>query len=54
MPSVVAEILSQKKADVKIIPGYDKWYGVTYKADKDNVVRAFKKFREDGLYPDNF
>ncbi len=54
MPSVVAELLSEKKADVKIIPGYDKWYGVTYKADKENVVRAFKKFREDGLYPDNF
>lgn len=54
MPSVVADLLSENKADVKIIPGYDKWYGVTYKADKENVVRAFKRFMEDGLYPENF
>ena len=54
MPSVVAELLSENKADVKIIPGYDKWYGVTYKADKENVVRAFEDFKAKGLYPENF
>ena len=54
MPSVVAELLSENKADVKIIPGYDKWYGVTYKADKENVVRAFEEFKAKGFYPENF
>ena len=54
MPSVVAELLSEGKADVKIIPGTDKWYGVTYKEDKETVVNAFKKFAEDGLYPEKF
>ncbi|MBE6537313.1 MAG: nucleotidyltransferase [Ruminococcaceae bacterium] len=54
MPSVVGELLSQGKADVKMIEGVDKWYGVTYKEDKAEVVRAFKKFFEDGIYPKNF
>lgn len=54
MPTVVADLLAESKADVRIIPSYDKWYGVTYKEDKEDVVRAFKKFREDGLYPENF
>ena len=54
MPGVVAELLSEGKADVKIITGVDKWYGVTYKEDKEAVVSAFKKFAEDGLYPENF
>lgn len=54
MPSVVAELISEGKADVKIIPGVDKWYGVTYKEDKAEVVRAFREFAEAGIYPKNF
>lgn len=54
MPSVVAELLSEDKADVKIIPGADKWYGVTYKEDKADLVRAFRNFRECGVYPEEF
>lgn len=54
MPSVVAELLSEGKADVKIIEGVDKWYGVTYKEDKAEVVKAFKKFLDDGVYPKEF
>ena len=54
MPTVVAELLSEGKADVKIIPGTDKWYGVTYKEDKETVVSAFKKFADEGFYPENF
>ena len=28
----------------------DKWYGVTYKEDKDSVVESFKKLIEEGVY----
>ena len=54
MPTVVAELLAENKADVKIIEGVDKWYGVTYKEDKEEVVRAFREFSEQGIYPKNF
>ena len=54
MPTVVAELLAENKADVKIIEGVDKWYGVTYKEDKEKVVRAFREFTEKGIYPKNF
>ena len=54
MPTVVAELLAENKADVKIIEGVDKWYGVTYKEDKEEVVRAFREFTEQGIYPKNF
>ena len=54
MPSVVADLLAEGKADVKMIPGSDKWYGVTYKEDKNEVVRAFREFQNQGLYPKNF
>lgn len=54
MPGVVAELLAEGKVDVKIIEGSDKWYGVTYKEDKEEVVRAFKEFQTQGIYPENF
>lgn len=54
MPSVVADLLAEGKADVKMIPGSDKWYGVTYKEDKDEVVRAFREFQDAGVYPKDF
>ena len=29
----------------------DKWYGVTYAADKPVVVNALKAMSQEGLYP---
>ena len=28
----------------------DKWFGVTYKEDKEAVVQSFKKLIKDGVY----
>lgn len=54
MPTVVAEMIAESKADVKVIPNIDKWYGVTYKEDKPKVVEAFKQLKKQGKYPENF
>lgn len=52
LPSVVEELISEKKATVKVMTTPDKWYGVTYKEDKPNVVAALKRLREEGKYPE--
>lgn len=31
----------------------DKWFGVTYKEDKDYVVKSFARLIEDGVYQKN-
>ena len=54
LPSVVSELISEGKADVKVIDNTDKWYGVTYKEDKGAVVEAFKRLKEQGVYPEKF
>ena len=54
LPSVVSELISEARADVKVIESPDKWYGVTYKEDKANVVRAFGEMIKEGMYPENF
>ena len=52
LPRTVSELLSEKKATVKVLESADKWYGVTYAADKPQVVAALKAMAEDGKYPD--
>ena len=52
LPSTVSELLAEDKAVVKVLHSPDKWYGVTYAADKPVVVAALKKMTEAGLYPD--
>lgn len=52
LPSVVTQLLEEKKARVKVLRSGDKWYGVTYKEDKPVVVAAIAEKTAAGLYPD--
>ena len=52
LPFAVEELLKEGKADVKVLSSPDKWYGVTYAADKPLVVAALKEKTAEGLYPD--
>jgi NDP-sugar pyrophosphorylase family protein len=51
LPFVVDELLTEKKATVKVLKSMDKWYGVTYKEDKPMVVEALQKLKDEGKYP---
>ncbi len=51
LPSTVAQLLDENKATVKVLHSADKWYGVTYAADKPVVVEALKDMTAQGLYP---
>ena len=53
LPSVVSQLLEEKRARVRLLSSHDKWYGVTYKEDKPVVVAALASMREQGLYPKN-
>ena len=52
LPSPVAQLIGEKKASVKVLTSPDKWYGVTYAADKPVVMAALKGMTEEGKYPD--
>ena len=54
LPNVASELVVEGKADVNMIENTDKWYGVTYKEDKPEVVAAFKRLIAEGVYPENF
>ena len=52
LPLAVEWLLQEGKADVKVLTSADKWFGVTYAADKPVVVAALKDKAEKGEYPD--
>ena len=52
LPRTVSELLDENKATVKVLHSADKWYGVTYAADKPLVVAALQEMAQKGMYPD--
>ena len=52
LPRSVDVLLKQGKATVKILKSEDRWYGVTYAADKPMVVAALAALAQQGKYPD--
>ena len=52
LPSVVSHLIANDRATVKVLRTADKWYGVTYAADKPQVVAALKAMTDEGKYPD--
>ncbi len=51
LPFVVDRLIREGKATVRVLTSADRWYGVTYKEDKEQVVEALRKMKEDGRYP---
>ena len=52
LPSTVSQLLAENKAAVRVLTSPDRWYGVTYAADKPQVVAALKAMADAGKYPD--
>lgn len=52
LPTVVGELLLEGRATVNVQKSMDKWYGVTYREDKEAVMKAIQGLKDKGLYPE--
>ena len=50
IPTIIDELIREKRANVTVLESGDKWFGVTYKEDKPAVIRAFRELIEAGVY----
>ena len=50
IPFVIDRAIKEDGEEVKVLTTDEKWYGVTYREDKEAVVNAIKKFFAEGLY----
>lgn len=53
IPTSVFKRIEEGKINVKVLDTNEKWYGVTYKEDKEELVNAINKMIEEGKYPKN-
>lgn len=52
LPRVVDRLIADGETSVRVMESPDRWYGVTYKEDKEQVKSALQSLKDSGLYPD--
>ncbi len=53
LPDVIDKLVKSGEASVKVLETRDKWFGVTYKEDRQSVEDAFAKLIAEGVYSKN-
>lgn len=52
LPACVGNLVEKGEADVKVLLSGEKWFGVTYKEDKEAVSAALRTKKKIGIYPE--
>ena len=50
LPSIVSDVIHNGEKEVSVLVAEDKWYGVTYKEDKQGVAKALMQKITNGEY----
>jgi len=51
LPAVVGDLIKSNQVEVIVLKTNDRWFGVTYKEDKDAVVKSIQALIDRGDYP---
>ncbi len=52
IPTVVNDLIEKREIKMKVLESKDKWFGVTYKEDKDEAVGNIAELIKQGVYPE--
>ena len=52
LPKIIDKLVKEGRAKVAVLETRDKWFGVTYKEDKETVVSSIRSLIADGVYPE--
>ena len=51
LPYCIDREVKADRATVAVLQSSDRWFGVTYKEDKNEVIAKFREMKKDGQYP---
>ncbi|MBO5583265.1 MAG: nucleotidyltransferase [Prevotella sp.] len=51
IPLMVNKLINERTATVQVLDTTSKWFGVTYAADRDDVVARIQRLIDEGVYP---
>lgn len=52
LPTIIGGLLDEDKVSVQVLGSSDKWFGVTYKEDRENVAASVLTLIDEGKYPE--
>lgn len=50
LPTIIDRMIHDGRARVTVLETQDKWFGVTYKEDKESVAESIQQLIKDGVY----
>ena len=53
LPTIIGNLVKAGRARVRVLEPRDKWFGVTYREDKEAVVAAIRRLIADGVYKEH-
>lgn len=53
LPKIIDKLVKEGRAKVAVLETRDKWFGVTYKEDKEAVVASIRNLIAQGVYKEN-
>ena len=53
LPTIISGMLRKGECTVQVLESKDKWFGVTYKEDKETVVNSFRELIDNGVYSED-
>ena len=51
LPMLVGELIGRGELSVSVLHSDARWFGMTYREDRDTVAAALRRLHEDGTYP---
>jgi len=51
LPSVIDKAIHQNRIQVRVLKTSEKWFGLTYREDKENVIGEIEAMQSKGIYP---
>ena len=52
LPAIIDKMIRSKRARVTVLGTKDRWFGVTYKEDKESVANSIRDLIRSGVYPE--
>ncbi len=53
LPNAVQQLMAEGKVRVRVEESTDRWFGVTYREDKPEVMRSIAEIKAKGVYSEN-
>lgn len=51
LPVMVGDLLGRGALEVNVLPSYDRWFGMTYRQDRETVAEELRQLHAQGVYP---